>query len=110
MLDALAAHVADHDAVVLAISFDTALLGAQQIVAIPVIGMTEASLLTACLLGRRFGLINFGQSGRSMYLDLVQRAGLSQRMTDLEAIDLANSSAYLHEGGQDAAVIDESAG
>ena len=29
VLDALAVHVADHDAVVLAISFDTALLGAQ---------------------------------------------------------------------------------
>ena len=71
--------------------------------------MTEASLLTACLLGRRFGLINFGQSGRSMYLDLVQRAGLWQRMTDLETIDLANSPACLHDGGQDAAVIDASA-
>jgi hypothetical protein len=109
VLDALAVHVADHDAAILAISFDTALLGAQQIVAIPVIGMTEASLLTACLLGRRFGLISFGQSSRSMYLDLVQRAGLWRRMTGLETIDLSNSSAYLHEGGQDAAVIDASA-
>jgi allantoin racemase len=108
VLDALAVHVADHDAAIMAISFDTALLGAQQIVAIPVIGMTEASLLTACLLGRRFGLISFGQSSRSMYLDLVQRAGLWQRMAGLETIDLANSSVYLHEGGQDAGVIDAS--
>ena len=44
-----------------------------------------------------------------MYLDLVQRAGLWQRMTDLETIDLANSPACLHDGGQDAAVIDASA-
>jgi allantoin racemase len=108
VLDTLAVHVGDHDAAILAISFDTALLGAQQIVAIPVIGMTEASLLTACLLGRRFGLISFGQSSRSMYLDLVQRAGLWQRMAGLETIDLANSSSYLHEGGQDAAVIEAS--
>ena len=108
VLDALAVHVAHHDAVILAISFDTALLGARQIVTVPVIGMTEASLLTACLLGRRFGLISFGQSSRSMYLDLVQRAGLWQRMTGLETIDLSNSTAYLHEGGQDAAVIDAS--
>jgi len=105
VLDALAAHVAAHDAAILAISFDTALQGARQIVPIPVVGMTEASLVTACLLGRRFGLISFGQSSRRMYLDLVERAGLSQRMVGLETIELSNSAAYLREGGQDPAVI-----
>ena len=108
VLDALAAHFAGHDAAILAISFDTALLGARQIVPIPVVGITEASLLTACLLGRRFGLISFGQSSRWMYLDLVHRAGLSQRMAGFETIGLTNSAAYLREGGQDAAVIDAS--
>jgi allantoin racemase len=108
VLDALAASYAGHDAAILAISFDTALLGARQIVPIPVIGMTEASLLTACLLGRRFGLISFGQSSRAMYLDLVQRAGLTQRMVALETIELPNSASYLREGGQDVAVISAS--
>src|SRR4051812_40108573 len=106
VLDALAANFAGHDAAILAISFDTALLGARQIVPIPVVGMTEASLLTACLLGRRFGLISFGQSSRAMYSDVVQRAGLAQRMAAHETIELANATAYLREGGQDAAVID----
>ncbi|MEJ0015904.1 MAG: aspartate/glutamate racemase family protein [Acetobacteraceae bacterium] len=105
VLDALAANFAGYDAAILAISFDTALLGARQVVPIPVVGMTEASLLTACLLGRRFGLISFGQSSRGLYLDLVQRAGLAQRMAAFETIDLANSASYLREGGQDAAVI-----
>jgi allantoin racemase len=105
VLDALAAHVAGHDAAILAISFDTALLGARQIVAIPVVGMTEASLLTACLLGRRFGLIGFGRSSDAMYRDLVQRAGLTQRLAGFETIELTNSASYLSEGGQDAAVV-----
>jgi allantoin racemase len=108
VLDALAANVTGHDAAILAISFDTALLGARQIVAIPVVGMTEASLLTACLLGRRFGLISFGQASRAMYLDLVQRAGLSQRMAGFETISLSDTATYLLESGQDAAVIDAS--
>ena len=69
VLDALAANFAGHDAVILAISFDTALLGARQILPVPVLGMTESSLMTACLLGRRFGLISFGQSSRRMYLE-----------------------------------------
>ena len=108
VLDALAVNFVGHDAAILAISFDTALLGARQIVPIPVVGMTEASLLTACLLGRRFGLISFGHSSRWMYLDLVRRAGLSQRMASFETIELSNSATYLSEGGQDAAVIDAS--
>ena len=109
VLDALAANFTGYDAAILAISFDTALLGARQIVPIPVVGMTEASLLTACLLGRRFGLISFGQSSRWMYLDLVQRAGLAQRMVAFETVELANTASYLRQGGQDAAVIDASA-
>src|SRR5215469_6489956 len=109
VLDALAANFAGHDAAVLAISFDTALFGARQIVSIPVIGMTEASLLMACLLGRRFGLISFGQNSRRMYLDLVRRVGLSQRMAGHEVIELASSAVYLREGGQDAGVVEASA-
>ena len=62
VLDALASHFAGHDAAIMAISFDTALLGARHIIPIPVVGMTEASLLTACLLGRRFGLITLGRA------------------------------------------------
>jgi allantoin racemase len=109
VLDVLASSFAGYDAAILAISFDTGLLGARQIVPIPVVGMTEASLLTACLLGRRCGLISFGQSSRWMYLDLVQRVGLAQRMVALETIELADSASYLREGGQDAAVSDASA-
>ena len=43
-----------------------------------------------------------------MYLDLVQRVGLAQRMAGFQTIELTNSAAYLREGGQDAAVIDAS--
>jgi MFS family permease len=48
------------------------------------------------------------KSSRSMYLDLVQRVGLAQRMAGLQTIELTDSAAYLREGGQDAAVIDAS--
>src|SRR5665213_2259030 len=44
VLDLLATHAPGHDAAVLAISFDTALIAARQLLDISVIGMTEASL------------------------------------------------------------------
>ena len=109
LLDALAATHAGHDAAILAISFDTALIGASQIVPIPVIGMTEAALHTACLLGRRFGLISFGSSSRWMYEDLVRRSGLAERMAAFETIDLTTTANYLREGAQDQLVLEASA-
>lgn len=43
-LDALAHHADGCDAVVLAVSYDTALLAAREMLAIPVVGITEAAL------------------------------------------------------------------
>jgi allantoin racemase len=105
VLDVLSETYAGHDAAILAISFDTALIGARQIVPIPVIGMTEAALHTACLLGRRFGLISFGDSSRWMYLDLVRRSGLLERMVALETIELTSTA----DGAQDRLVREASA-
>ena len=108
VLDALSANHVGHDAAILAISFDTALAGARQILPIPVIGMTEAALHTACLLGRRFGLISFGAASRWLYLDLVRRSGLLERMVAFETIELTMTENYLHEGAQDQLVREAS--
>jgi len=108
VLDALSATHAGHDAAILAISFDTALAGARQILPIPVIGMTEAALHTACLLGRRFGLSSFGTASRWLYLDLVRRSGLLERMVGFETIELTTTENYLREGAQDQLVCEAS--
>jgi hypothetical protein len=110
VLDTLSATYADHDAAILAISFDTALAGARQILPIPVIGMTEAALHTACLVGRRFGLISFGTRSRWLYLDLVRRSGLLERMVAFEAIELTTTENYLREGAQDQLVCEAPSG
>src|SRR4051794_8850066 len=44
MLDLLAHHAAGHDAVILAISFDTALAAAGDVLDIPVVGITRSAL------------------------------------------------------------------
>jgi len=106
VLDVLATHAAGHDAVVLAISFDTALTAGRQLLDIPVIGMTEASLHTACLIGRRFGLITFGALSRAMYVDLVRERGLCDRMAACVSIDVASVDAYLEPAAFDALVAD----
>ena len=106
VLDLLATHATGHNAAVLAISFDTALIAARQLLDIPVVGMTEASLHTACLIGRRFGLITFGTPSRSLYVDLVRERGLQDRMAGCISIDVASVATYLEPAAFDDLVAD----
>ena len=50
LLEVLAEHAGQVDAVLLAVSFDTALDAARQMMPCPVLGMTEAAALTACMI------------------------------------------------------------
>ena len=77
LLETLAAHAGQVEAAILAVSHDTALEAARQLMPCPVIGMTEAACLTACMLGGRFGVLTLGQAGP--YEELVARHGLSAR-------------------------------
>jgi allantoin racemase len=79
LLDALAEHAPGCDAAVLAVSYDTALTAARQLLGIPVIGMTEAACLVACTAAVRFGLATFNQP--RVYAQVVAGHGLSGRFT-----------------------------
>jgi allantoin racemase len=85
VLELLAEHAGHVDAVLLAVSHDTALEGARQLMPCPVVGMTEAACLTACMLGGRFGLITFG--GVEQYRELITRHGLDSRLADIIAVN-----------------------
>lgn len=85
LLELLAEHAGQVDAVLLAVSHDTALEGARQMMPCPVVGMTEAACLTACMLGGRFGIITFG--GVEMYRELIARHGLEARLADIVGVN-----------------------
>ena len=58
----VAQHAGGCDAVVIAVSYDTGLRAARELLPVPVVGMTEAGLLTACMLGGRIGVVTFGRA------------------------------------------------
>jgi len=68
-----AEHAEGCDAVVLAVSFDSGLAAVRELLAIPVVGMSEAAMLTACLLGGRFAYLTFGSRAVPLYEELRQR-------------------------------------
>lgn len=86
-LDALAHHADDYDAVVLAVSYDTALLAAREMLGIPVIGITQAALLTACMLGTRIGVVMFGKRVLALYQEIAAHQGMAARIAGWRSIE-----------------------
>ena len=58
-LEMLAERHREYDAAIIAAFGDPGLFGARELFDIPVVGMAEASMLTACMLGRRFAIVTF---------------------------------------------------
>jgi allantoin racemase len=80
------------DAVVIAVSYDTGLKALRELLAIPVVGMTEAALLTACMLGGPIGLISFGKRVWPIYRELIDGYGFKSRIAGSRVSE--NMTAY----------------
>ena len=85
-------HAPTCDAVLIAVSYDTGLRGARELLPIPVVGMTEAGLLTACMLGGRIGVITFGRRVLPLYHELVAGYGLTARIAGWRVLE--STAAY----------------
>ncbi len=79
VIELLAEHGGAADAALIAISFDTALDGAREAAPFPVVGMTEAALHVAALLGGPIGFIGPVRRVLNVYRDAVARTGLAGR-------------------------------
>ncbi|MBV8167015.1 MAG: Asp/Glu/hydantoin racemase [Alphaproteobacteria bacterium] len=88
-LEVLAEHHTTVDAAIIAAFGDPALGGARELFPIPVIGLTEAGLLAACLLGQRYSIITFSQALTPWYRECIEWHGLEQRCAAIRAIDAA---------------------
>jgi allantoin racemase len=85
-----AEHAETVDAVVIAVSFDTALDALKEAAHCPVVGMTEAALLVASALGSRIGFAAPGARSLNVYRSVVERTGLLAR-TDFAVVDMTPS-------------------
>ncbi len=88
VLSLAARHHAGCHAVVIAVASDTGLRAVREALPIPVTGITEAALLTACTLGDGFGFLAIGRRGAGIYREVIAGYGLATRMAAFKAIDL----------------------
>ena len=87
MLDQLAEQGAHVDAVIIAAFGDPGLGGARELSPVPVVGMAEAAMLSACMLGRRFSIVSFAQALAPWFREGVEYNGLTGRLASIRTLD-----------------------
>jgi allantoin racemase len=85
-LELLAEYAQGCDAAVVAAFADPGVGGARELLSIPVIGMAEAAMLTACMLGRRFSIVTFATALGPWYRECVDYNGLSGRLASVRCV------------------------
>lgn len=75
-----------YDAFVIGNVCDPGIREAREIATIPVLGLGEVSMLTACLMGESFAIVAINEKLMSRIVDNVRRVGLEHRMTSIEPI------------------------
>jgi allantoin racemase len=91
-LEILAERHHEVDAAIIAAFGDPGLLGARELFDIPVVGLAEAAMLTACMLGRRFGIVTFARALGPWYRECLELHGLQGRCAGLRMLDEAFES------------------
>ena len=86
-LEMLAERHGEVDAAIIAAFGDPGLFGARELFDIPVVGMAEAAMLAACMLGRRFALVTFARALGPWYEDCVAMHGLAGRCAGIRMLD-----------------------
>lgn len=98
---ALAAERQGYDAVALGCFYDPGLRAARSLVDIPVVGLSETSMLVACSLGQKFALIALNRDQQVQHEELAHTYGLERRLAVALAIEPAIDEYMLD--GDDAA-------
>ena len=80
-------HWSGHDAVIVAAFGDPGMPALREAVPVPVVGLTESALATACLLGARFSIVAISRRIVGWYRDTVAACGLSDRLAGFRFLD-----------------------
>lgn len=79
VLEMLSERQGSYDAAIIAAFGDPGLFAARELFDQPVVGMSEAAMLTACMLGKKFGIVSFAAAMEPWYAECVESHGLAHR-------------------------------
>src|SRR6266481_4068773 len=75
------------DAAIIAAFGDPGLGGARELFDFPVVGMAEAAMLAACMLGRSFAIVSFAKALEPWFAEIVAWHGLSACCAAIRTLD-----------------------
>lgn len=95
-------HPTPYDAVVVGAFGDPGLQGLKELLNTPVVGMTEAALVSAALLGQRFSIIAISSRIQAWYAECVAYNGMTSRLASIRGLDqpLADVGRIQQDHGQ----------
>lgn len=79
--------IGQYDALLVAAFGDPALLELREVLDVPVVGMTDAALMTAAQLGQRIGIIAISRRITAWYRECVDRYGMLSRLAGIRHLD-----------------------
>jgi Asp/Glu/hydantoin racemase len=82
-----AEHHQGHDALIVAAFGDPGVPGLREALDIPVVGLTEAALASACLLGNRFSIVAISRRITAWYRESVEHNGLVGRLASIRSLE-----------------------
>ena len=85
-LEMLAEAGSGFDAAVIAAFGDPGLFGARELFSFPVVGLAEAAMLTACMVGQRFSIVTFSPTLAPWYWECLAMHGLEGRCAGIRAL------------------------
>lgn len=88
VLEILAERESEFDAAIIAAFGDPGLGAARELMAIPIVGLAEASVLMACPLGRKFSIVSFSSSLEPWYSECIEWHGLSNRLSSIRMLNV----------------------
>ena len=86
-MEMIADHAQGADGAIIGAFGDPGLFGARELFDFPVVGMSEAAMLTACMLGSRFAIVTFTRALSPWYEECVASHGLSGRCAAICTLD-----------------------
>ena len=90
VLEKIAEIHSQYDAIIIAAFGDPGLIPAKTLFNLPIIGLGEAAMLSACLFCKKFSIISFTNAMASWYEESVEVLGLQSRYAGFRAIDGVN--------------------
>lgn len=105
-LDLLARDAVGCDGAIIGASLDSGLRAVRQMLPVPVVGITEAALHVACLLGGRFGLLCVSGPSAAVTREMVAGYGLTERLAGMAWLETSPGDLLADTGGAVPALVD----